>query len=265
MELCQSDLSREKEYTNICTLQPARAKKQNKMDRLLIIGPPHLNKNSLLPIIAPGEFGDGAIHPLTITTKYYTARIDAWLDDVEDWEEWSTLFQSDEAQEVRDVLNGVILCFDFNEGVDSLKHVLNTLQPFIDRLKQSSEDSWDGVLCCVGFGSVSDIDDFEDICLPLRWECLDIESKEEWNEYREPLGVLKLRQVIESHEWTTTDEKTTGDEEKDTNTELTDLVSHLQEAKSHIGSLPMEERHQHALKFLESLNLGGLEAEVLDE
>jgi hypothetical protein len=226
-------------------------------DRLLIIGSPEINKHSLLPIVTPGEYNDDSIQKLTLKTKYYTTDINVWIDHVNDWNGWSDLFQSDEAEEVRDVLNGVILCFSFHKGQDHLKEVLGSIQGFIDKLK-GDDFVWDGVMCCVGFGGTDSFECFEDICLSSQWECVDIESKVERNEYSEPLGKLKFKQVVESNEWVATEEQTV-----EPSMELDELIEKMRDAKSEIASLPERERHQRALDILRSLNFIGFDPEEL--
>lgn len=231
-------------------------------DRLLIIGAPALPKHSLLEHIAPGTYDkDSQIHQLTLKTKYYTQELTVWIDDVDNWKDWTELFQSEEAEPARDVLNGVVVCFSFKDGLESLRTLLSTVESFINLLKAEEDEPWNGVMCCVGFGGCDSFEDYEDVCLQSYWECVDIETTQEWNEFKEPLGKLRLKQCVESNEWGTALEP----EEATEGVELETLVKQLQHAREEIGQLPEEERHQRAVELIQSLNLAGLDTEVLQD
>lgn len=235
-------------------------------DRILIIGPTDVAKHRLLPLIDDSvDCEEGAIHNLLLKTKYYTTELDAWIDDVEDWNEWTQIFQSDEAKEIRDVIRGVVICFPFSYGVDKLDKVIDLVQKFVDTLKIDEEEfQWQGLMCCVGFGGIDTLEqfeEFEDICLSKGWECVDFEPKDE-SLKSENLGPQRFRQVVETNSWTNMDMITReGNHEMD----LDHLVAAVKDAKDHISSLPTDQRHQHAIDFIQSLNLGGFDAEELEQ
>lgn len=243
-------------------------------DKLLIIGPPKSGKftliqslfNSLpkdIPLEAPHQ---GIIHPITLKTKYFETEIDLWIDETDDFETWSEEFITDEAKEARDVINGLVLVFKFEEGFEIIEKKVESLGKLIDKFHQDNEDSedgrWGGLIVAVGMGDVNEEDrlKFEDLFVDYGIEmvCFQQQGK---NEFGEVLGKERVRQIIECHEWDIQQEESTESTEVNEaglfgNDDLDDVVKKLQNAKEYIKTLNDDEaKHKYAELIIKELNI----------
>ncbi|CDR38789.1 CYFA0S02e05710g1_1 [Cyberlindnera fabianii] len=239
-----------------------------KRDRLLIFGHSSLHKRGLVthldPTSSSATDGDTAIHPITLKTKYYTSSIDVWIDDSDDLDSWTMEYCGNEAREVRDVINGLVYCSDVKD-FDSLEKELGKVRRVVDVLDEETEgdeeekedEGWGGLKVCVLFGGVKeDFEDYEDVCLANGWECIQLDDKRDFNEFKERVGPMRFKEVVESHGWADNDAgESEADDEDAEDFDLIQMVDMLKKEKDRLASLPDHEREEAAKKFIESLSL----------
>ncbi|KAK4230400.1 hypothetical protein QBC38DRAFT_534391 [Podospora fimiseda] len=155
----------------------------------------------------------GTTHHLSLKTKYYTASVPIWLDLINDDQkgEWASSFLSDDAQEVLDVLGGVILIFPVTKVNEGRRH-----QEVIEQVGRVVKEGlggweWGGVSIAVGVGGddAEDdddgvVDEWDDLCAGLGMEFVHWEGKTEKgkrNEFGERVGIERVREALESNDW----------------------------------------------------------------
>ena len=114
-------------------------------NKILIVGSPKSGKltfiNSIfqsIPDIDNPESHSGIIHDVDLKTKYYTKKLQIWIDEFTQEEKnggvkdniktkspaselelltnWSQEFKTSEYKEIRDVISGIIFCFDLGRS-----------------------------------------------------------------------------------------------------------------------------------------------------
>jgi len=261
-------------------------------DRLLIIGPPKSGKLTLikslfgsLPSNIPmDEPHSGLVHRVELSTKYFTTGIDLWIDEVnaiDNFKEWCDEFTSDEAREVRDVINGVVLCFKYDVGLDGIEMMIDCLNKLVEKFKNDNhqcdevegEGEWNGMVIAVGFGDVDE--DFKLQCEDLFLVQGGIEMchfhDSGKNEFGEIVGKERIRQIIECHDWEIEEFKddvvikATEDDDKDAkmvnllndeHIDLNKILEKLNTAKSEISKLSSDDaKRQYAQKIINDLGI----------
>lgn len=221
-------------------------------DKLLIIGAPKVGKFKLIESLfqsLPDDVGDshsGIIHPVDLKTKYFEIMIDLWIDETNDFAEWCREFSNDEAKEARDVINMIIFVFKFEEGLDSVERKINQLNELIDKF---NENDWKGIVVGVGMDDVTDdFMEFEDLFIQQGIEMVGFKQQGS-NEFGEVVGVKRLRQIIECHEWTTNGESNENENNNEV-TNLDELVEKLKNAKEYIKNLDNDKDKQKYAQFI---------------
>ncbi len=250
-------------------------------DRLLIVGPPKSGKFTLvksvfgslpqnIPKDAPHQ---GIIHRIELSTKYFKTALDLWIDETDDLAEWCKEFGSLEAKEAREVINGIIFTFKFDDGVRKIEEMVEHMTGLIEKFQEDGGDyQWDGFVVGAGFGEQVDEDlklEIEDLFIMNGIEMVWFEEVGK-NEFGEVLGKERIRQVVECHDWEITDFKddpVLSTEEIDGNAEmigllngndidLDQILTKLNIAKDEISKLENDEdKHKYAKDVIDSLGI----------
>lgn len=129
-------------------------------------------------------------------TRYYECSFDLYIDEFEDFEEWLTEFNLQEFDELREALAGIIVVADYDpehQGNDKI------LQKFANCLGQSSFNVW----CNTRVISQEKGLDANRILHEENTEAemVEIQCDKDINEYGEKLGLERLKEIIDIHEW----------------------------------------------------------------
>ncbi|KAL7665284.1 Increased recombination centers protein 6 [[Candida] zeylanoides] len=170
---------------------------------VLVVGGPHSGKLRACRAVgadgaavgAPPRPHSGLILPFALDTKYYHVDGKLFVDEFDAAAEWSAEFLADDMRELRDVLEGFVLCVDTANGA-ALESV-EMAASIRSRLDAESDGEWRGFVVVVGtVGSA----EAEDAAAAHGFEFVAL-SDAGRNEYRDKIGVDRLREVFEAHPW----------------------------------------------------------------
>lgn len=226
----------------------------DQLNSVLILGAPKSGKMTAAMYIAGKAdlIGDdishsGYIMKANLNTKYFNLEISLLIDEFPEdgqdikeltteqklagFNKWYTEFCEDEVQELREVIEGIILCIDLeNDSLDYIEGVLDILDDVIDAIG----DSWEGFVVVVGMKCVTKdknhTDQIDDIVSLHGWEFINyIEDGK--NEFNEKVGKQRLTEIFESHSWSNIDvkpkKKTAENYEKSKMDQAKDMTSGL--------------------------------------
>ncbi|GME93206.1 unnamed protein product [[Candida] boidinii] len=146
---------------------------------------------------------------------------------------WCDAFISDEYKEVRDALDALVFTFDLDVPLEYIELLIEKLSEITDRLDEETcnandedvEDDddddggddentntfndfqWNGLKLILGYYdkdiSISEdkISQIEDLMFSSGFEFINLNSKTTKNEFGEKSGMLRFRECIETHEW----------------------------------------------------------------
>lgn len=231
------------------------------MNKLLIFGDKKSDKlqfvQDLFGVeVARGEDEGvaGLVQKVQLKTKYFETEIDCWIDEPEDFDEWLDEFSSEAAREVRESISGVVLCVaELNK--EQIQKQIRVLTEFKQLLR---EECFVVVAKMVPIKVLNDelIDDYS-------VELVDL-TEDGVNEFKEVLGVKRVKQIIDSHEWQIIEKE---DEQPDQDlqvderpqdlqeADLEELLDKLKSAKLQASQLDANERHEFAINLINSLNI----------
>ncbi|KAH7113899.1 hypothetical protein B0J11DRAFT_445685 [Dendryphion nanum] len=180
--------------------------------RILALGAPESGVLSLLKDLtgsAPDLVSDstaGLSHTWSLTTRYYTANIPIWVDEIPDITEWRTAFSEPEAKEVVTILGAWIFCFrkPLNEkDIDTIKE---TLKAIADVIERACGFGGDAICLAVAMPQTTTpfldkgSEEWEEICMDYGFEFVDSEAKGK-NEFGEEMGVKRVEDALKAHDW----------------------------------------------------------------
>lgn len=152
----------------------------------------------------------GLTHDWRIETKYYTATVPIWIDEINNTTEWRTEFTKPEAREVITALGAWIYCFKKpiqDKDVDAIKE---TMQAIADVNERACGYGSDMICLAVAmpqsttpYLEKSD-EEWEELATDHGFEFVDFEAKGK-NEFGEAMGVQRIRDALEACEWEGTD------------------------------------------------------------
>ncbi|KAF1815333.1 hypothetical protein P152DRAFT_182320 [Eremomyces bilateralis CBS 781.70] len=181
-------------------------------NRILVLGSPGCDALKLVRDLtgsAPTPIDEsiaGLIHTWSLSTKYYTAEIPLWIDQISDLDAWKDDFLSAEAQEVIQALGGWIYCFAKPVDDGELEKIKTALGAFSQVIRNASEGTLEMVQVAVAMPQSHtpqlnvDGDTWDDICQEHGFEFVDVESTGR-NQYGELTGVPRLREALEANDW----------------------------------------------------------------
>ncbi|KAK6455028.1 increased recombination centers protein 6 [Scheffersomyces xylosifermentans] len=201
-------------------------------NHVLILGAPNTGKLRVANCIAkqtdrldrvPSSSHSGLILKTSVTTKYYSLQLNLLIDEypenrsetvsdserLQALEKWYNEFVSDECEELREVLDGIIFCIDVqNDHIDYIEKCLEIVGKIRHNLsdRDSEYNEWSGFLAIVGSIQDEKIGDerlfeiVEDTVISNGFEFIDLQKSGQ-NEYKEKTGKDRLVELLESHEW----------------------------------------------------------------
>lgn len=170
---------------------------------VLVVGKPHSGKLRVCRTVGAEVASDGVpprphsglILPFALDTKYYHVDGKLFVDEFDAAAAWSAEFLADDMRELRDVLEGFVLCIDPAHGAALESVEMAALIRL--RLDAESDGEWPGFVVIVGTEGSAEA---EDAAAALGFEFVAL-SDAGRNEFRDKLGVDRLREVFEAHPW----------------------------------------------------------------
>ncbi|PZC91808.1 Adaptin-binding domain containing protein [Pyrenophora tritici-repentis] len=203
------------------TLFPPQLKMDNEMDiknprRLLAVGAPDSGVLSLLKELtgsAPEPTSGttaGLTHEWRLETKYYSATIPIWVDELSNVVEWRTEFTKPEAREVVTALGAWIYCFKRPVEAGDLETIKQTMQAVSDVIERAC--GYDGDVVCLAIAMPQSTtpylekssEEWEELAMDYGFEYIDSEKKGK-NDFGEAMGVQRVREALEAAEWESLD------------------------------------------------------------
>jgi hypothetical protein len=125
----------------------------------------------------------GSAHALPLKTRYYTASIPIWLDEVTTPATWATEFLAPEAKEVLSVLGAFLVAFRKPVDEKELGEVKELLARVGEVAREGCGYGWDGVCVAVGMPQSTtpylemSAEEWDDVCQDSGFEYVDFEGK----------------------------------------------------------------------------------------
>ncbi|KAJ6268555.1 hypothetical protein PSV08DRAFT_373066 [Bipolaris maydis] len=180
--------------------------------RLLIVGAPDAGVLPLLKELtgsAPEPTSNttaGLAHELRIETKYYTATVPIWIDELPNVAEWRTEFIKPEAREVVTALGAWVYCFKRPVEEKDVDKVKETMQAISDVIERAC--GYGGDIACLAVAMPQSVtpyldkshEEWEELAMDYGFEYIDSEKKGK-NEFGEATGVQRVREALEAAEW----------------------------------------------------------------
>jgi hypothetical protein len=148
----------------------------------------------------------GLTHHWSLETRYYTATLPIWIDEITDIEQWRSEFIKPEAKEVVSVLGAWIVCFRKPTKEEDVASVKDTLKAIADVIEHACGYSGDAVCLAVAMPQSmtpsleKSAEDWEELCLEYGFEFVDSEAKGK-NEFGEDVGIKRIEEALKAHEW----------------------------------------------------------------
>ncbi|KAF2126454.1 hypothetical protein P153DRAFT_297908 [Dothidotthia symphoricarpi CBS 119687] len=193
--------------------------------RILAVGPPDSGVLKVLKTLtgsAPeptAETVAGLTHEWRIETKYYTATVPIWIDEISNVTDWQAEFTKPEAREVVTALGAWMYCFKKpveEKDVDTIKETMQAVAKVIERAC-----GFGGDMVCLAVAMPQSTtpyleksgEEWEETCMEYGFEYVDFEAKGK-NEFGEAMGVQRVKEALEACEWEGVDALDFGDEEE---------------------------------------------------
>lgn len=148
----------------------------------------------------------GLSHEWRLESKYYTATLPIWIDEIPNIAEWRSEFTKPEAREVVTVLGGWIYCFKKPVETKDLDTIKDSLQAISDVIERACGYSGDTVCLAVAMPQSTTpylekaSDEWEELCNEYGFEYVDSEAKGK-NNFGEAVGIQRIREALEAGDW----------------------------------------------------------------
>lgn len=129
----------------------------------------------------------------------------SWEEKLDGFEKWYHEFCSEEFEELREVIEGIVFCFDMNQ--DPIEYVEGILD-ILDDMRDAMGDMWEGFMVVVGSNKAQPdlIEQFDDNVGLHAMEFIDF-NQVGTNQYQEKIGKHRLTEIFHSHKWKNLDLK----------------------------------------------------------
>ncbi|KAF1978975.1 hypothetical protein BU23DRAFT_448651 [Bimuria novae-zelandiae CBS 107.79] len=180
--------------------------------RILAVGAPDSGVLSLLKDLtgsAPELITDttaGLSHEWRLETKYYTAKLPIWIDEVPNVTEWRTEFMKPEAKEVVSVVGAWIYCFKKPVTEAEAGIIKETMQAVAQVIEAACGYSDDQVRFAVAMPQSTtpylekSAEDWDELCMEHGFEFVDSEAKGK-NQFGEETGIKRVEDALKAQEW----------------------------------------------------------------
>lgn len=173
---------------------------------------------------------DSIVKNLTWSTKYYTTKFDLYIDQCDSIEEWTTDFSDPMCDLLRDALAGLII-------IDEIPKDTSLISKFL--VDQESFLVW-----CHN-GNPIELNEIDDLNVKMavaqsQVEFVQLDNSTDKNEYDDKIGTERIKEIIDTYEWTHSKRLNTPTGQKNVITpkdNLESILTQLQQAKSHYESL----------------------------
>lgn len=160
----------------------------------------------------------GLAHDWPLETKYYTATVPIWIDEIPSVAEWRTEFTKPEAREVITVLGAWLYCFKKPVDEQDFATIKETMQAIADVIERACGLGSDAVCLAVAMPQSTTPyldktgEEWEDLAMDHGFEFVDAEATGK-NEFGEARGVQRAREALEACEWESADTLDFGGDE----------------------------------------------------
>ncbi|KAF2873513.1 hypothetical protein BDV95DRAFT_488930 [Massariosphaeria phaeospora] len=180
--------------------------------RILVLGAPESGVLNLLKDLtgsAPEPSTDttaGLTHTWDLSTRYYTAKLPIWIDEIPNIEDWRAEFIKPEAKEVVTVVGAWVFCFKKPVAEKDVILIKDTLKAIADVIEKAYGYGGDAVCLAVATPQSTTpyldkpSEEWDDICIEYGFEFVDSESKGK-NEFGEEMGVKRVEEALKAHDW----------------------------------------------------------------
>ncbi|KAF2188965.1 hypothetical protein K469DRAFT_564934 [Zopfia rhizophila CBS 207.26] len=180
--------------------------------RILALGAPESGVLSLLKDLtgsAPELVSDstaGLSHVWKLETRYYSASLPIWIDEIPDVGYWREEFIKPEAKEVVGVLGAWVFCFRKPVKEEQVETIKEALQAIADVIESACGYGADAVCLAVAMPQSTtpylekSSEEWEELCMVYGFEFVDAEAKGR-NEYGEPVGIPRIEEALKAHNW----------------------------------------------------------------
>ncbi|KAF3989760.1 hypothetical protein FT663_01908 [Candidozyma haemuli var. vulneris] len=258
-------------------------------NNVLVLGPPKTGKVRLAQHITkdldtstiPDNSHSGLIYNCDLKTKYFSTQLNLLLEEfpeerphkseecLESLTEWNEAFKSDEYQELREALDGIIFTIDPEcVSTDEWAELLNIYSQVRDGL----DTSCFAVVMAAKAEKKDEVklEQFEDECIQYGIEFV-YEGESGINEFKEKLGKDRVLEILETHEWSNIsssepeeyvkhkeskiDDMTRGllESEGDESMPLDQLMDKLRLERSKVEGMAPEEKESYVKQVMEEL------------
>ncbi|KNG46662.1 sm-like ribonucleoprotein [Stemphylium lycopersici] len=148
----------------------------------------------------------GLTHEWRLETKYYTATLPIWIDELPNVSEWRNEFTKPEAREVVTALGAWVYCFKRPVDQKDLDTIKETMQAISDVIERAC--GYGGDIACLAVAMPQSTtpyldksnEEWEELAMDYGFEYIDSESAGK-NEFGEATGVQRVREALEAAEW----------------------------------------------------------------
>ncbi|KAF2785944.1 hypothetical protein K505DRAFT_260969 [Melanomma pulvis-pyrius CBS 109.77] len=152
----------------------------------------------------------GLSHTWALTTKYYTATLPIWIDEIPSVSEWRGEFIKPEAKEVISVIGAWIFCFRRPVTTADVATIKEALKAIADVIERACGYGGDAVCLAVAMPQSTtpylDMgkEEWDEVCMEYGFEFVDGEEKggaKGTNEFREEVGVKRVEEALMANDW----------------------------------------------------------------
>lgn len=186
-------------------------------NNVLILGPPESGKIRLAQHITKdlgtstisAKSHSGLIYNHCLKTKYFSTNLNLLIEEfpeerpveaeksLDSLREWKGAFESEEYKELRDALDGII--FTINPDQTSKRDWKKIMHCYYEIKNSIDEGSFSFVIASTTQNTAC-LEELEDECIQYGIEFI-YEGETGTNEFKEKLGNERVREILESHEW----------------------------------------------------------------